>query len=74
MLNNFQLIRYVYIQIGLTLLTYKKPPFIKVAIFSVKLSWLQRRDNKINSALFDIYYLQNCKNITFKKLNQTEDK
>ena len=53
--------------------TYKKSPFIKVAIFfwfsfSIKLSWLQRRSNKINTILCDIYYLQNCHDITFEKI------
>ena len=53
--------------------TYKKPPFIMVAIcfwcsFSIKLSWLQRRSNKINTMLYGIYYLQNFKAINLKKL------
>ena len=51
----------------------KKPPFIKVATFfwcnfSVKLLWLQRRGNKPNTTLFDRYYSQNCKCITFRKI------
>ena len=74
----------VYIYIGLALLyhswytsnfetTYKIPPFIKVAIFfwssfSIKLSWFQRRNNKIDTILYDRYYLQNYKAITFEKL------
>ena len=46
---------------------------IKVAIFfwcnfSVKLPWLKRRGNKLNTALFDRYYSQNCKVITFRKI------
>ena len=53
--------------------TYKKPPFIKIAnffwcSFSIKLSWLQRRSNKINTIQRDRYYLQNCKVITFEKI------
>ena len=60
--------------------TYKKPPFIKVAIFfwcsfSIKLSWLRMRNNKINTILCDRYYLQNCKAITFEKIaNHSKDK
>ena len=34
----------------------------------MKLSWLQKRDNKINTLLYDRYYLQNCKAITSEKL------
>ena len=46
---------------------------MKVAIliccnFSIKLLWLQRKDNKINSILFGRYYLQNFKAITFEKI------
>ena len=38
--------------------TYKKLPFIKVAMFfwssfSIKLSWLQRRSDKTNTLLYD---------------------
>ena len=29
--------------------------------FSIELPWLQRRDNKLNTTLFDRYYLQNGK-------------
>ena len=60
--------------------TYKKPPFINVAIFfwgnfSVKLSWSQRRGNKLNTTLYDRWYLQNCKAITFRKIaNNTKYK
>ena len=36
--------------------------------FSVKLPWLQRRGNKLNTTLFDRYYFQNCKAITFRKI------
>ena len=35
--------------------------------FSIKLSWLQRINNKINTILYDRYYLQKCKVITFLK-------
>ena len=40
----------------------EKPPFIKVVIF------LKRRSNKINTILYDRYYSQNCKAITFEKI------
>ena len=36
--------------------------------FSIKWPWLQRRRNKTNTILHDRYYLQNCKVITFEKL------
>ena len=40
--------------------------------FSVKLPWLQRKGsyiaNKLKITLFDRYYLQNCKSITFRKI------
>ena len=44
---------------------------MKVAIFfwcnfSVKLPWVQRRGNKLNSTLFDRYYSQTCKAIKFR--------
>ena len=43
--------------------------------FTIKLSWLQRRSNKINTILYDRYYLQNCKAITFEKIaNHTKCK
>ena len=54
--------------------TYKNPSFIKFAfflnvyIFSVKLPWLQRRDNKRNTTLIDRNYSQNSKAITFRKI------
>ena len=53
--------------------TYAKPPFIQVVIFfwcspSIKLSWMQRGSNKINTMLYDRYYLQNCNTITFEKI------
>ena len=36
---------------------------------------LQRRGNKLNTTLFDGYYLQNCKAITFRKIvNDTKYK
>ena len=35
----------------------------------IKSSWLQNRQKKfINTTLYDIYYLQNCKTITFEKI------
>ena len=34
----------------------------------MKLSWLQRRDNKINTILHHRYYLQNHKDITCEKI------
>ena len=37
-------------------------------IFRITLSWFQRRSNKINAILYDKYYLQNCKAITFEKI------
>ena len=42
--------------------TYKKPPFITIDTFfwcnfSIKLSWLQRKDNKTNTILYERYYL-----------------
>ena len=39
--------------------------------FSVKLPWLQRRGNKLNTTLFDRYCLQNCKAITFRKITKS---
>ena len=60
--------------------TYKKSPFIKAAIFfrcsfSIKLPWLQRRSNKVNTILYDRYYLQNCKANTIEKIaNHTKYK
>ena len=56
------------------------PPFIKVATFfgskfSIKLSLSQRRGIKINTILYDRYYLQNFKAITFEKIaNHTKYK
>ena len=53
---------------------------IKVAMFfwfnfSVKLQWLQRRGNKLNTTIFDRYYSQTCKAITFRKItNHTKHK
>ena len=60
--------------------TYKKPPFINVAIFSwcsfsIKLSWSLGRSNKIYTILYDRYCWQNCKVITFvKNSNHTKYK
>ena len=34
----------------------------------MKLSWFQRRSNKINTMLHDRYYFQNCKAISFEKI------
>ena len=34
----------------------------------MKLSWLHRRNNRINTILYDRYYLQNSKAITFEKI------
>ena len=53
--------------------TYKKPPFIKIAILYdlVLVSnyhGCKGEDNKINTILYDRYYLQSCKAITFKKI------
>ena len=49
--------------------------FSDVPGFSIKLSWLQRRSNKVNTMLYDRYYLQNCKATTFEKFaNHTEYK
>ena len=43
--------------------------------FSMKLSWWQRRSNEMNTILYDRYYLQNCKVITFEKIaNHTKYK
>ena len=43
--------------------------------FSVKLPWLQRRGNKKNTTIFDRYYSQTCKAITFRKItNHTKYK
>ena len=41
--------------------------------FSIKLSQLQRRNNKINIILYDRYYLQYCKAITFEKIANHEE-
>ena len=41
---------------------------MKVAIFPDVVLVLQRRSNKINTILYDRYYLQNCKAITFGKI------
>ena len=35
---------------------------------SIKLSWFQRKSNKINIILYGRAYLQNCKAITFGKM------
>ena len=41
--------------------------------FSIELQWLQRRSNKVSTILYDRYYLQNCKAITFAKIaNRTK--
>ena len=49
--------------------------FSDVGNFSVKLPWLQRRGNKHNTTLFDRYYSQNCKAISFRKItNDTKYK
>ena len=42
--------------------------YFSLCSFSIKLSWLQRRSNKINTILYDRYYLQNYKAITIKKI------
>ena len=52
--------------------TYKKPSLIKAALFlwcslNIILSWLPKRSNKNTVILYDRYYLQNCKAITFQK-------
>ena len=36
--------------------------------FSIKLSFLQRREKKRNTTLYDRYYLQTCKAVTFEKI------
>ena len=52
---------------------YKKHLFIKIATFfwcnfSIKLSRLQRRNNKFSIILYGRYYLENCKTILFEKV------
>ena len=37
--------------------------------FSIKLSWLQRRSNNVNTLVYDRYYLLNCKSITIEKIS-----
>ena len=47
-------------------LPIKNHPFLRYfRNFSVKLSWLQKRGNKLNTTLYDRYYLQNCKAMIF---------
>ena len=54
---------------------YKRYAYKKTCSFSIKLSWLYRRSIKVNTILYDRYYLQNCKVIIFKKIsNRTKYK
>ena len=45
-----------------------KEPILSDLFFRVNLPWLQRRNNKLNNTLFDTYYSQNCKVVTFRKI------
>ena len=52
--------------------TCKKPLFIKVTLcfwcdFSIKLSWLKRRENKTNTIFYDICYFKKLQNYHIRK-------
>ena len=51
-------------------LPIKSHPLVIVfwCTFSIKLSWLQRRNNKTNAILYHRYYLRNCKTITIEQI------
>ena len=63
-------------KIGLlmTIGLFQKKAFLFWCSFSIKLSWLQGRSNKINTILlYGRYYLQDCKALTSEKIaNQTK--